>query len=57
VLGFKIQSEVITDKDIADTVWEQPETVVIVEMKYSATMKKSTRKATTYPTLTIPTNY
>jgi len=36
-LGFKILSEVITDHGIADAVWELPETVVIIEMKYSAT--------------------
>jgi hypothetical protein len=36
-LGFKIMSEVITDDSIADAVYELPETVVIIEMKYSAT--------------------
>ncbi|MDR1814273.1 MAG: ATP-binding protein, partial [Tannerella sp.] len=35
-LGLKILSEVITDYGIADAVWELPETVVIIEMKYSA---------------------
>jgi hypothetical protein len=36
-LGFRILSEIITDDGIADAVWELPEAVVIVEMKYSAT--------------------
>jgi hypothetical protein len=35
-MGFRILSEVITDDGIADAVWELPEAVVIVEMKYSA---------------------
>jgi hypothetical protein len=35
-LGFKFQSEVNTDQGIADAVWELPEAVVIIEMKYSA---------------------
>jgi hypothetical protein len=35
-LGFNILSEVATDNGIADAVWELPEAVVIIEMKYSA---------------------
>jgi hypothetical protein len=41
ILGFKIRSEVLTDEGIVDAVWELPETVVVVEMKYSATATPS----------------
>jgi hypothetical protein len=36
VLGFRLLNEINTDHGIADAVWELPETVVIIELKYSA---------------------
>jgi hypothetical protein len=44
-LGFKILSEVVTDNGIADAVWELPEVVVIIELKYSATQAPETMLA------------
>jgi len=41
ILGFDIKSEVMTDDGIVDAVWVLPETVVITEMKYSATATPS----------------
>jgi hypothetical protein len=42
LLGFKIQSEKITDKGRMDAVLEQDRVVIVVEFKYHATTKIDT---------------